>query len=240
MRPPNSANLLQIWEDSFHLSLVQKSIYLLSFACNTDKKTIASWSIGQRDARLFLLRKYLFGAHFENLATCQKCNEQIEWNMSINDFPLPTLRDNQMVFDFQFEKYQLQFRLPNSQDLQAATIDNQTPSSLVQNCIINIHKAAKPLKKAALPSKLINALTQEMEKIDPLAHISMQLACPNCQHQWNSTFDIITYLWAEIDNWAKHLLQEIAILARHFSWSEQDILNMSPRRRQLYLAMIQQ
>jgi hypothetical protein len=66
----------------------------------------------------------------------------------------------------------------------------------------------------------------------------MLLTCPNCCNQWEGQFDIASYLWTEINTWARHMLQEVYLLARAFGWSEYAILTMSPQRRQLYLEMI--
>jgi len=52
------------------------------------------------------------------------------------------------------------------------------------------------------------------------------------------TFDILTYLWSEIEDWAQRLLLEVHTLALAYGWSERDILAMSPRRRRLYLEMV--
>ncbi len=77
-----------------------------------------------------------------------------------------------------------------------------------------------------------------MAEQDPLAVIQMSLTCSACAHNWPLTFDIISYLWIEIDRWARHTLREVAQMAYAFGWSESDILALSPHRRKLYLKMI--
>ena len=73
---------------------------------------------------------------------------------------------------------------------------------------------------------------------DPQADVEVALNCPCCQHTWQTDFDIVSYLWAELHAWATRLFREVHLLASAYGWSESDILNMSARRRRHYLEML--
>ena len=64
--------------------------------------------------------------------------------------------------------------------------------------------------------------------------------CPKCGSRWHSTFDIVSYFWSELEVRAKRQLWEVHTLAAAYGWSEADILDMSPMRRQLYMEMAQE
>ncbi|MEA1978379.1 MAG: phage baseplate protein, partial [Chloroflexota bacterium] len=66
----------------------------------------------------------------------------------------------------------------------------------------------------------------------------MTLTCPECSHQWEVLFDIASFLWTEINNWAERTLRTVHQLASAYGWAEREILNLSPVRRQLYLGMV--
>jgi hypothetical protein len=66
----------------------------------------------------------------------------------------------------------------------------------------------------------------------------MELCCPECGRRWEVVFDIGGFLWAEINDWAEHTLRTVHSLAEAYGWSEREILNLSPLRRQLYLGMV--
>ena len=106
------------------------------------------------------------------------------------------------------------------------------------DCILEVKKDLNDFEISKLPDNVFNALEEQIEKEDSQADIRMLLSCPNCSNQWEVNFDILSYLWAEIDNWAKNILQEVALMARYFGWSERDVLSMSPKRRQMYLEML--
>jgi len=90
----------------------------------------------------------------------------------------------------------------------------------------------------ALPDGVIAALTAQMAQADPQADLQLDLSCPACRHRWLAAFDMITFLWNEIDSWARRMLREVHALASAYGWSEADILSMSATRRHLYLDLI--
>ena len=89
-----------------------------------------------------------------------------------------------------------------------------------------------------LPESIIQTINQQIEELDPQAEIRINLTCPECSHRWEVFFDITSFLWTEIDEWAGRMLQTVHKLARACGWTEKDILNLSPIRRQLYLGMV--
>jgi hypothetical protein len=50
-------------------------------------------------------------------------------------------------------------------------------------------------------------------------------------------FDVVSYLWGEIEDWAERLLRDVHSLAAAYGWSERDIVGMSALRRRLYLEL---
>ena len=87
---------------------------------------------------------------------------------------------------------------------------------------------------------MLTALEYRAEELDPQAEIKMNLTCPQCSHKWDVLFDISSFLWAEINQWAEQMLRTVHKLASAYGWSESDILNLSPVRRQLYLGLVEQ
>ena len=71
-----------------------------------------------------------------------------------------------------------------------------------------------------------------------LADLRIGLHCPVCSHDWVVVFDIASFLWKEIDDWAGRMLRDVSDLAAAYGWSEAEILDISPVRRQLYLGML--
>jgi endogenous inhibitor of DNA gyrase (YacG/DUF329 family) len=200
-------------------------------------------SIGERDARLLKFREWIFGSRLINVSQCPHCATPIEWETDIKDIRLQEVLPEVSAKTLQLETdgFNIDFRLPNSFDIMEVFSNPALaadPAKFVTGCILSVRHKDKEYKPDALPQKIIDKIEQRMNDEDPQADIKMVLNCPDCEKQWEASFDILNYLWLEIDNWAKRLLKEVAALAKAFSWSEKDILNLSYQRRRMYLEMI--
>ena len=244
MRAVTPAELLNFWERGMNQTMIQRAIDLLTCASpGIGAKEIAGLSIGERDARLLLLREWLFGPRLQNMAQCPSCSEQIEWETNIRDIRINSPKPNAPSEPYLFEAdgFTILFRLPDSNDLHDLMVEDEKgkmAGKFLERLILDCKYQHGPFKIADLPEKIMNSLEQRIEEENPQAEILMDLTCVHCHHLWEIQFDIVSYLWSEINGWARHVLHEIGILARVYGWSEQDILNMSPARRQIYLDMV--
>jgi hypothetical protein len=89
-----------------------------------------------------------------------------------------------------------------------------------------------------LPEEVVAGIARSMAEADPLADIQLGLTCPACERQWHVVFDILSFLWTEIEVWAWRMLADVHTLARAYGWGEREILSLSPTRRQFYLEMV--
>jgi hypothetical protein len=244
MRPLKAMELLTVWERGLSQTLLERVLTLLTAACpEIDSEAIAELSIGERDARLLQLREWMFGSNLVNTARCPQCTQRVEWENRIADIRIqPSLTPTSgHQFSVETENYTLRFRLPNSLDL-AEVMDNPeangTPGDLLKRCVITAVHAGSACSTEQLPDVVLQELARRIEELDPQADVSIQLTCPQCAHRWEVLFDISSYLWAEINSWAERTLRAVHKLARAYGWTEREILNLSPVRRQLYLGMV--
>lgn len=221
---------------------IEKALTLLEMVSpDLSREDIAKLAIGERDVRLLTLREKLFGSELVTTSRCPHCEEIMEWDTTVAELQLhPIVRKTQNLFVTQ-QDYLVEFRLPNSLDLKA--ISDITDVALAQQYLLRryVNKITSKGKFDTfekLPKKMMQKIFQKMEASDPQADLSVELNCAKCQHSWDTVFDIVSFLWAEINDWAKQLLRSVHTLSRFYGWSEYDILNMSASRRQLYLQMV--
>lgn len=244
MRTLTASELLAVWERVWHKPLLERVLSLLTAACpKMDADAVAQLCIGERDTLLLQLREWMFGPRLVNTADCPRCGECVEWENRISDFtmPAPFDRESQTSFHLKVDEFALIFRLPDSNDLTAALAasDHQAArSKLLHRCIIDARHLDASCDIAALPAMVLEALSRRMEVLDPQADIRIELTCPACNHQWRILFDIASFIWTEINHWAESMILTIHKLARAYGWSEKQILDLSPMRRQLYLGLI--
>lgn len=243
MHPPHPEQLLRLWEEGLQQSLLDRSVRLLAASCSVaELSPVYRMSIGERDVRLLQLREWMFGHRLKNMATCPACGQLTEWETSTHDLRLQSIPGTltERTFNIDLNGYSVRFRLPASSDMVKAIADKNARNEafILSGCILEAKQEDTNADKEKLPPEVYSAIEQRMSEEDPQADIRMKISCPDCTHTWETRFDIMSYLWAEITSWAKRILRDIYLLARTFHWSEKDILSMTPQRRQLYLQMI--
>src|SRR4051794_36802600 len=75
MHVPSAAELLDVWERGLGRPPLDRTLALLSAACDESPERVAAWTIGRRDARLVSLRGALFGSRIEGVVACPACGE---------------------------------------------------------------------------------------------------------------------------------------------------------------------
>jgi uncharacterized protein (UPF0212 family) len=240
-----TGTLLRVWETLHAATTIERSLGLL--AAVWPELSSEQWrrvSIGDRDACLFLLQESLFGADLQTIAACPSCGERLESRFTVRDICVPPLLLPQPrePLSLAHGGYSVRFRLPCSDDLlelPAATDPDTVSAALLQRCVIEAQCNVTTIEPQQLPIKVQRRVTEAMAEQDPLADLQMAVNCPACGHFWSATMDIAAYLWGELDDWAQDLLAEVHLLARHYAWSERDILSLSPVRRRFYLDLVQ-
>lgn len=246
MRPLSTAELLDAWEVGLGKAPVDRAFALLRAAePQLSEREIAGLSVGDRDARLLALRSAAFGDHCTGLANCPQCGAKVEatfeigelLNLSSNGDPASLSAEPNVI---SFDGYEVHFRPPDSTDLRiaagAVTVE-EAREAFLQRCVTGVWKLGEQVEAAKLPLEVVLQLEAAMAKLDPQADIQLVLSCSECGDEWETLFDIGTFLLAEVDQWARRLLIEVASLGAAYGWSEEEALRLSPARRQAYLEL---
>ena len=238
MRGLSAGELLELWEGGEGASPIEQALLLLAAAePGIPLEALMALPVGERDARLFQLRQRTFGTELEGVASCPGCGDRMELSLSVPELlgaTAGTTPDRIEVGGIE-----LQFRLPTSADLAAATGLNPASArtTLLTRCVIASDGAAD-WSAEQLPAEAIVAVTEAMARADPLADLELSLACPACGTSFLAPFDIVGYFWLEIGAWARRTLRDVHALASAYGWSEREILALSPLRRSSYLEFV--
>lgn len=240
MRALSAAELLLVWEHTQAQRPAQQALTLLSAACpELPPEQIAALSIGRRDAALLTLREWTFGSELVSVASCPVCAERLELAFRVDDIRVAEPPADAPLL-VTLDERAIRFRLPTGADLIALAThgDVHAPRRwLLQRCVLPSTDEAEPPIEL-WPPEIEAAIVAQMAQADPQADIQLALNCPACEHGWQATFDIVSFFWAEIDAWAYQVLRDVHALASAYGWREQDILALSPWRRQRYLEMV--
>lgn len=240
MAMPSASAMLAAWERGIHQNLPQRGLTLLSLAePETDVQSLAAMTIGDRDRRLLTLRESWFGPGMSGLVACPVCHQELEIELATTDLRM-IAAGSVPNLTVRSDAYEIRLRLPDSRDLMTAAnrdIDDAV-RSLMRACVVSAAIDVAGVEPEALPPHLIALAAKCLSEADPLADVLLDLACVNCGHHWQKPFDIVPFLWAELDAWAGRMLRDIHALASAYGWSERDILALPAIRRRSYLRML--
>lgn len=242
MGAPSQAELLGIWERGEGQWPWRRALALLAGAAPGAADDELAWMpIGRRDAVLLDLREHLFGSAFTGLTACPACGEEIELTFHASEVRRRVVETNG-PFIVNTGPHEVTFRLPDTADLMqldgVPDLD-AAREALLARCVTSAFRDGVAIETADLPADAVNAVTARMSEIDPQADVSLDVVCPSCSHAWLEPFDVVSFLWTELASWARGLLFDVHQLAAAYAWSEDDILRLSPVRRNAYLEMLQ-
>lgn len=238
----SASRLLEVWEQGFSATPVERALLLLSAAHSGESwEELSLLSIGTRDARLLKLRAETFGSRMQAMSNCPHCNEAIEMSFSVMDILADPPEAWETSLSLTMEDYDVYCRLPDSRDLAvvaAAGDRSLAVRQLFHRCLIEVRQDDKVVSSDGLPSNVMDAVAERISKVDAQSNIELEMTCPACNHTWIAPFDIVAFFWMEISAWVNRTLRDVHILACAYGWSEEEILNLSPARRQAYLGMV--
>ncbi|WP_240958206.1 hypothetical protein [Streptomyces barkulensis] len=256
------AELLAVWEAGLGLAGPGRALLLHRTARpEAGDGELLSAPVGEREADLLALRRALFGERMQVRVECEPCGEAMEFDLGTDDLAArPPRRDAPLRVAE--EEWEVEFRLPTVADLTAVaeavedgraaeaghgTGDGQDPDGvsaralLVARCTVSARRAGRPVPAdrlpALLPGTVLRRVAEAAEQADPAADVTLKVHCPECGGTTRAELDIASYLWGELDAWARDLLLDVHLLAGAYGWTEPEILALSPLRRRYYLEL---
>ncbi|MFE7384559.1 hypothetical protein ACFU9F_29865 [Streptomyces zhihengii] len=244
MRATDPAALLATWEAGLTGRAADRSLLLhLAARPGADTGELLAVPVGEREADLFALRRALFGDRMQVRVACGACDEEMEFDLDAGvlgarpDPPPGPLRVAE-------DGWEVEFALPTVAALEAAASAGDPAEArrrLVASCTVRALRGGEevpaPDLAAALPAGVERRIAEAAAEADPVADVTLSIACPECGEATPAELDITSYLWAELDTWARDLLLDVHLLASAYGWSEPEILALSPTRRRYYLEL---
>jgi hypothetical protein len=241
MPSPTASELLAAWERGVWATASERGLLLVRLARpELGDSECDALTVGQRDAALLDLRERVFGTAIDGVAACSECGELLDLTTSVDELRLDTQATP--AFDLvTHDAHELRFRHPSAGDLAAIAHEADVASArtrLLERCVLEATRAGAAVTVEELPEEAIGALGAAMADADAQADLELAISCPACGHSATLRFDIASFLWHELDSWARRTLNEIHLLASAYGWSETEILALGVRRR-LYLEFVE-
>jgi hypothetical protein len=223
----SAGQLLGGWDSVLGEALPVRAAVLASLAGNVPLNEVMRWSIARRDMALFDLHARTFGDSLDAVVRCPACDDLLEMQFELSRIrPVEGGPPEADRIEVLVGERRVACRLPNTEDLIAAAACRDVAAArdaLLERCV----EVDDPEVREQAAGLLVSP-----------ADVQLALTCPSCAHEWRSPFDIASFVWRELDEWAVRTLQDIHAIASAYGWTEEQILQLSARRRQTYVEMI--
>jgi hypothetical protein len=230
-----AAGLLATWEAGLAEAPAGRALLLHRTARpDTD---VSALPVGARESDLFALRRALFGERMQVRLECGACGADMEFELDAGDFARSLSAPEEPVVRLAEGGWEIVFRLPAAADLTAAARAADPRAVLLARCLVSAVHHGTAQTADALPAPVRRRIAEAVEAADPGADVTLNIACPECGTATRADLDIASYLWTELDAWARDLLLDVHLLATAYGWSEPEILALSPLRRRYYLEL---
>ena len=235
---PTAAVLLRAWECGAAEAPPDRAASLLhSLGAVAGSVPTGELTVGQCDARLFELRRAVFGEMLEVVATCPGCQSDVELTLALGELQPPVQEGPVPPLTVQANGYTLLCQVPRNEDLGALARRCQEVAlrDLLAQCVIEASSPeGLPVAVRDLPEAAVETIIEALAEADPGACTALRVRCP-CGREWADELDIRTVVWNDLTEWVGRTLTEVHYLARAYGWSEAEILAMSGWRRRWYL-----
>lgn len=255
MEALSEAQILDIWERGRGRGAAEQALVPLRVAWpELAAEELAALPLGERDRRLLELRRATLGAQLQGTADCPRCGSRVSFGVEVEDIlgadsPANPPADAAAAspansgaapgrFSLAAEGYQLVLRSLDTADLSAAAKAASLEEArriLLERALVEARHGTVRIEAGELPEPLLAAIDAALEARDPLAVVPLAMTCTHCGAHWQPLLDSAAFVWREVEARAERVMNDVHELAQHYGWTEEQILRISPARRQFYL-----
>lgn len=231
---PGPTDLLATWESGLASGPAHRAVLLHALTGGGALDV----PVGRRDRDLFALRRELFGERLNGRVTCRQCETEQEFDFEVANV-LGVESSGAEELGVEVGEWRVRVRLPNSGDLLAAAAagPREAKRVLLNRCTLAARLGAEPVD-GDLPDEVQSAMASAIAEADPGADVRLSMPCVECGLSTSATIDIVSYLWSEVDAWARGIMLDVHLLASAYGWTEAAVLELSPTRRRYYLELV--
>jgi hypothetical protein len=195
----------------------------------------AKLSADDRDLVLASVYQQSFGSSVHSVILCSNCDERFDTDFELADL-LERLQKTvdestvKAVSDGVFEtEAGVRFRLPTGYE-ECSLIGKSGTSGLrwlLRRCI-----------ERGDPEHVGDAVQAAMEEVAPIASLNIEARCPECRQVQEAHFDLQHFLLTALMSERQDLANEVHLIARTYSWSRTEIMEMSRSQRKTAVDLI--
>ena len=218
--------------------------------------TVRDMLVGDREYLILKLREITFGNRVDAVFHCPNpdCGKPMDVTFSVDDIEVRRAPVSARYFSLRLPAKSgrdlgdlVEFRLPTGGDQEAvAEIGRQDEEhavlAMLARCVrsLGAHTSVNAAVIAGLSQEDLGQIEEVMYERAPHLEIEPEAVCPECGRGFIAPFDMASFFVKEVrpEHW--RLERDVHVLARHYHWSEQDILSLPIQKRRRYLHLLQE
>lgn len=191
--------------------------------------------LGSLHAAALAVHETLAGRRLEAVAACPACAAPIEFALDVEALRAvaPDAATGELALQADDGEWRVRWRVPTAGDLADVAGRADAASALLERCCDAIGPHGEGTQDA--PPAVVERVEEVLAEADPLAEVTVRLACPDCGALFDADVDPIAFVWHEVQARARRVLHDVDALARAYGWTEADVLALSEQRRAAYL-----
>lgn len=206
---------------------------------------IWSWTVGGRLQGLLAVAQASLGPKILQTVPCGACGEHMEIEIEWAAFG-----DDRDSLPFEWEPQdgvRLLMRVPTGRD-QMELIGRGVedwPEALAGLLRVDRdgneegnEEGDRPFESGLFESGWVESFSDRLAEADPMTVLFLQAPCPYCGEQKSQDLDLESLILSHLKGRQEAMLSEVHLLARHYHWTEDEILALPPWRRRRYLQMV--
>lgn len=236
-------------------TLLSRCLKRIGPLASVSRSLVGDLLTGDRDYLMLKLREMTFGPNVEAVWRCASsdCYKPMDVTFSLADLAVesrtaPTRYFTRRIpYDRPDGELIVEYRLPTGADQEALapivrSDEEIAINQLLARCSRRVSDCSQPSEAffRNLPAAVREEIIVEMEGRAPQVVIELDLSCPECRASFSAEFDFTAFFLAELKTNQRMLEREVHFLAWHYHWSEHEILSLTRRKRQRYVALLQE
>lgn len=228
----DAASLLPAWERGRREPALGRAVTLLAASTGRPLQEAAALDVGSRDALLAGVLAQVAGGTVWTTAECGSCGQPLDVPVDVAAVARFPAHEPGEVFETRTGGSTVSFRLPTTGDLAALPAGDPVAARrvLLARCVGGAGDE--------LPDSIGQAVEAAMEVVAPGGAVDVAVRCQGCGGETQAVLDVPALLWAEVENTAVALVQDVHELASAYGWSEAEVLRLSALRRATYLELV--
>ena len=202
-----------------------------------DRWLVSDLGIADRQYLVLRLAILTRGSDVWMQAVCTSCGAPFDLNVDIGGIPVKQAAAGYPLAEIELPRGTLTVRVPNGGDQEAVCglPPEEAEMRLRERCVLEMDGIPTTAEFASrLEPWEVAAIESALDEVSPQLATTLTTRCPECAAE--QAVHLQPYALLDLDRNA--LLEDIHALARHYHWSEEQILALPRMRRRQYLALI--